>query len=139
MEMDKMQIIIFKLLDKYYALRTDSVEEITKYTDYTRVPNAPDWVTGLINLRGYVVTLLDLASLLKVDAPLEYNNIIICNHQEEKIGLLVEEIIGVREIEENMVRRFKKDMKAELLGIVQMKDYIVNVIDLEKLLTENEG
>jgi len=134
-----MQIIIFKLLDKYYALRTDSVEEITKYTDYTRVPNAPDWVTGLINLRGYVVTLLDLASLLKVDAPLEYNNIIICNHQEEKIGLLVEEIIGVREIEENMVRRFKKDMKAELLGIVQMKDYIVNVIDLEKLLTENEG
>lgn len=139
MEMDKMQIIIFKLLDKYYALRTDSVEEITKYTDYIRVPNAPDWVTGLINLRGYVVTLLDLASLLKVDAPLEYNNIIICNHQEEKIGLLVEEIIGVREIEENMVRRFKKDMKAELLGIVQMKDYIVNVIDLEKLLTENEG
>lgn len=134
-----MQIIIFKLLDKYYALRTDSVEEITKYTDYTRVPNAPDWVTGLINLRGYVVTLLDLTSLLKVDAPLEYNNIIICNHQEEKIGLLVEEIIGVREIEENMVRRFKKDMKAELLGIVQMKDYIVNVIDLEKLLTENEG
>lgn len=129
-----MQIIIFKLKEKYYALQTDEVEEITKNMEYTNVPNAPPWVNGLINLRGYVVTLLDLAVLLQVNESLCYNNIIICNYGDEKIGLLVDEIIGVRVIEANMVRKVKKNGAKGILGIVQTKDFIVNVIDIKMLI-----
>lgn len=134
-----MQIIIFKLKDKFYALNTEIVEEITKHSASTNVPNAPKWVDGLVNLRGYVVTLLDLGFLLQLEDKLCYNNIIICNYEEEKIGLLVEEIIGVREIEPTMVSRVNKNMAKGILGIVQMEDFIVNVIDVAMLLTENEG
>lgn len=134
-----MQIIIFKLRDKYYALNTDMVEEISKMITSTKVPNAPQWVDGLINLRGFVVTLLDLGFLLEIEDGLCYNNIIICNYEEEKIGLLVEEIIGVREIEEDMIRKISKKTEKGILGILQTKDYIVNIIDVEELLTRNEG
>ena len=134
-----MQIIIFKLKEKYYALNTDIVEEIIKETPCTNVPNSPDWVQGLINLRGNVITLLDLGFLLKLEECSCYNNIIICNYQDEKIGLLVEEIIGVKEIEPNMVNRFNKNLEKGILGIVQMKDFIVNIIHVDMLLSENEG
>ncbi|MDR7869621.1 MAG: chemotaxis protein CheW [Tissierellaceae bacterium] len=129
-----MQIIIFKLMDKYYALNTDMVEEIIKKSPSTNVPNSPDWVDGLINLRGNVVTLIDLGFLLNLKESLCYNNIIIYDYQDEKVGLLVEEIIGVREIQTNMIRKVSKEMEKGILGIVQMKDYIVNIIDINMLL-----
>lgn len=129
-----MQIIIFKLRDKYYAVGTDKVEEITKNTNSTNVPNAPEWVDGLINLRGNVISLIDLGFLLKVEEPLCYNNIIICYYEEEKIGLLVEEIIGVREIQLGMINKVTKNAEQGILGIVQMKEFIVNIIDVDTLL-----
>ena len=129
-----MQIIIFKLKDKYYALNTDMVEEISKTITSTNVPNAPEWIDGLTNLRGYVVTLLNLGFLLEIEESLCYNNIIICNYQDEKIGLLVEEIIGVREIETDMIRKVSNNMKKGILGILQTKDFIVNIIDVNSLL-----
>lgn len=134
-----MQIIVFKLSDKYYALNTDMVEEISKTIPSTKVSNAPQWIDGLINLRGSVVTLLDLGIILEIEDSLCYNNIIICNYEEEKIGLLVEEIIGVREIELDMIRKITNNMKKGILGILQTKDYIVNIIDVNALLTRNEG
>lgn len=129
-----MQIIIFKLMEKYYALDTYMVDEIVEEASSTNVPNAPDWVDGLINLRGNVVTLVDLGFLLNLEEALCYNNIIICNYQDEKIGLLVEEIVGVREIQAEMVRKVTKEMKKGILGIVQMNDYIVNIVDVKMLL-----
>lgn len=129
-----MQIIIFKLMDKYYAVGTDKVEEITNNTNSTNVPNAPEWVEGLINLRGNVISLIDLGFVLKVEEPLCYNNIIICYYEDEKIGLLVEEIIGVREIQPAMINKVSQKSEPGILGIVQMKDFIVNIIDVDTLL-----
>lgn len=129
-----MQIIIFKLKEKHYALDTYIVDEIIKDASSTNVPNAPDWIDGLINLRGNVVTLVDLGFLLGLDEALCYNNIIICEYQDEKIGFLVEEIVGVREIQPDMIRKVTKEMERGILGIVQMKDYIVNMVDIKMLL-----
>lgn len=134
MELKKMQIIIFKLRNKYYAVGTDKVEEITKTTNSTNVPNAPEWVEGLINLRGNVISLIDLGFLLKVEEPLSYNNIIICHNEEEKIGLLVEEIIGVREIEPSMINKVNQSAQEGILGIVQLEEFIANIIDVDMLL-----
>ena len=55
-----MQIILFTLNDRHYAISTDMVEEISKQIPSTNVPNSPEWVEGIINLRGNVVTLLNL-------------------------------------------------------------------------------
>ena len=62
-----MQVIVFTLGENKYAISTDKVEEITKNDQSTEVPNSLDWVEGLINLRGNVVTLLNLSKLLQQD------------------------------------------------------------------------
>ena len=134
-----MQIIVFTLKDKYYAMSTDKVEEISKKIPSTKVPNSPTWVEGLINLRGYVVTLVNLSKLLHQDDGVCYNNIIIIHNNEEKIGLMVRNVKEVMNIKTEDIQRIEDKGSDGIIGIVRMKGNIINIIDIEKLLSKNEG
>lgn len=134
-----MQIIVFTLGDKFYALKTDNVEEISKNISPTKVPNAPNWVEGLINLRGNVVTLVNLSKLLQQDTDLCYNNIIIIQNNDEKIGLMVQDVMEVVDIEDSHIEKISENVKDGIIGIIQLNKEIVNIIDIGILLLENEG
>lgn len=128
-----MQIIVFKLDDKVYAIETGTVEEITKRVTSTKVPNAPEWVDGLINLRGNVITLLNLSKLLHQQDSVCYNNIIIIRNKEEMVGLMVEEVIQVMEISSGDIQRISNDNKDGIVGIIHLENMIINIIGMEDL------
>jgi len=134
-----MQIIVFTLNEKYYAIETDKVEEISKKIPSTTVPNSPNWVEGLINLRGNVVTLLNLSKLLQQDEGICYNNIIIINNEEEKVGLMVREVTKVMDIKPESIQKVTKDIVDGIIGIIQIDEVIINIIDIKILLSKNEG
>ena len=139
MELISLQIIIFSVKDKYYAMSTDKVEEISKKMTATKVPNAPHWIEGLINLRGYVVTLVNLSKLLHQDDDICYNNIIIINNNDEKIGLMVKGVKEVMNIKEEDIQRMEEKESDGIVGIVRINGEIINIIDIEKLISKNEG
>lgn len=134
-----MQIIVFSLNEKYYAITTDKVEEISKQIPSTNVPNSPDWVEGLINLRGNVVTLLNLSKLLQQTDSVCYNNIIIINNENEKIGLMVKDVIQVMDIEDDEIQKLNSSESDGILGILKTSNMVINIIDLDILLSKNEG
>jgi len=134
-----MQIILFTLNDRHYAISTDMVEEISKQIPSTNVPNSPEWVEGIINLRGNVVTLLNLSKLLQQDDSICYNNIIIMNNNDEKIGLMVQEVLQVLDIEPEDIQTLNSDEDDGMLGIVQIGEEIIDILEIEKLLSKNEG
>ena len=134
-----MQIIVFSLNEKYYAITTDKVEEISKQIPSTNVPNSPDWVEGLINLRGNVVTLLNLSKLLQQTDSVCYNNIIIINNENEKIGLMVKDVIQVMDIEDHEIQKLNSSESDGILGILKTSNMVINIIDLDILLSKNEG
>lgn len=87
------QLVIFNMADKGYALRAESVVEILKPQPTTRIHHAPDYVRGVINLRGSIVTIIDLAS--KLGLTLDGTRppaIIIVPFEGEHVGLYTEEI-----------------------------------------------
>lgn len=133
-----MQIIIFTLNDKYYAINTEIVEEITKTMSFSKVPNSEEWTEGLINLRGNVVTLVNMNKLLLQSEDSCYNNIIIVNNEEEKIGILVKEVMEVVNIEEEKMESFNAD-KGGIIGIYRIDNRIINILDIHSLLYKNEG
>ena len=134
-----MQVIVFTLGANRYAISTDKVKEIIKNEQSTVVPNSPDWVEGLINLRGNIVTLLNLSKLLQHDTTMCYNNIIILNNDDDKIGLLIGNVDQVLDLEEKDIQKITDEKKSEFTGIIQIDEEIVNMIDIEILLTKNEG
>ena len=70
-----MQIVVFKLGDEHFAVETDRVQSINDIMSITRVPKAPKYIKGLINLRGSIKSLVDLNLLLNVNHENEQNNI----------------------------------------------------------------
>jgi purine-binding chemotaxis protein CheW len=133
------QVIVFSLNEKLFAIPTNKVSEITKSMPLIKVPNAPDWVEGLINLRGNVVTLINLSKILFIEDKLCYNSIIILNYEDDLLGLLVDEVEQVLNIKEEQIQILKKEDNQNIMGIVDINDKIIDVIDIEKLVEQIEN
>ncbi|MBP9920867.1 chemotaxis protein CheW [Proteiniclasticum ruminis] len=129
------QIIVFTLGEKHYAVNSDQVEEISKMMDSTMVPNAPKHIRGLINLRGNVVALVNLSELLRLKEKECYNNIVIMNKEDEKIGILVTEVKEVLKIQDEDIEKVSGDGKNGVVGIIQLGGNLVNYIDLERIIS----
>lgn len=134
-----MQIIIFTIGSKYYGINTGLVDEIINKAKPKTVPNAPDWVDGLINLRGNVVPTVNLAKLLRQDDDLCYNNIIIVNNEDERIGIMIKDVIEVIDIEDENIENVNLDVDLAIIGITRINGKLVNIIDMDLLLSKNEG
>lgn len=129
------QIIVFTLGEKHYAVNSDQVEEISKMMDSTMVPNAPKHIRGLINLRGNVAALVNLSELLRLKEKECYNNIVIMNKEDEKIGILVTEVKEVLKIQDEDIEKVSGDGKNGVVGIIQLGGNLVNYIDLERIIS----
>lgn len=134
-----MQIIVFNVNGKYFGLNTENIEEITKSVSTTNVPNAPYGVEGLTNLRGDVIALISLSKLLHLGDDVCYNNVIIIKNDDYKAGILINEILKVMEIEEDRIEQLSVEVEKGIRGILQLEDLIVNIIDIDDLLSKNEG
>ena len=137
-----MQILIFRLKDYHFGILTENVIEIMKKNVVKSIPNSPEWVEGLINLRGEVITLVNMYSLLKIDDfNLEdcYNNTVIVNLEENSIALMVDEIIGVTDINENDLQSASENDNSFVGSLITIDDRIINVLELKSLFEETEG
>lgn len=131
-----MQMILFKMNERCYLISADKVEEVIDTIHMTRVPLAPKWVEGLINLRGTILTVVNLAELIHIPKPVEPRNIFIMKQEEEKKGLLVEEVIEVIDIQPEDLELTEDSEFDYYSGIVSFPDKVANVIDVNHLIFE---
>lgn len=133
-----MQLIVFTKDNKYYGIRTENVGEIIKSTKIFQVPQSQNWIEGLINLRGTIVTLVNFSKYLnEIDNGL-HDNIIIITNEESKIGILVEQIVGVYMIDSKNIQ-YLENKGNNIEGIVPIEEKLTNIINIMTLFTENEG
>lgn len=132
------QVLIFRLADNRYAVDISRVREIIPYTQATRVPRSPEYVEGVINLRGHIVTVLHLAKRFGVGtADDEYAHIIVMDQADEVVGLLVNAVVEVKKISADQVEELPvSDTAASeaLEGIAKIEDQLVILLNLDKLL-----
>lgn len=132
-----MQVVIFKLSDEQFAVETARVQSINDMMEITKVPNAPAHIKGLINLRGNIISLLDINLLLDVNREdKEQSNIIILNIEEEMVGITVDQVDEVLEVEESLLEKVEDDRRrAYIKGVINFKDRVVTLIDIDRLLS----
>ena len=100
---NEVQLVAFKLLDEEYGVSILNVQEIRDMTDITRVPYAPDYIKGVINLRGSVLPVIDLKKRIGLaDAPYTpKTRIIIMKLQDISIGMIVDAVTEVLTVDGN--------------------------------------
>ena len=131
-----MQVVVFKVNEEQFAVEASKVQSINDMMEITKVPKSAEYIKGLINLRGNIISLLDINLLLDIkkgDGLQE--NIIILNLDEESVGVTVDQVDEVLEIEEDIIEKVETDRKrAYIKGVINFKDRIVTLIDIAKLI-----
>lgn len=133
---EKVQIVIFRLKDEQFAVETEKIQSINDNMEITKVPNAPAYIKGLVNLRGNIISLLDINLLLKVqNHENEQENIIILKLEEELVGVTVDNVDEVIDINPDVIEKVDEENKKDYIkGVINFKDKIVTLIDIDKLL-----
>ena len=116
-----MQVIVFKLNEQFYGFATVCVDEITRPLAATIIPQGFAWVQGLVNLRGQIMTLIDMSVLLGRSSSTNtmwYNNTIIINAEENPIALMVGNVLGVVDVSDDDIHKASDEDGNHVLGYI---------------------
>jgi purine-binding chemotaxis protein CheW len=122
--------LIFRVEKERYALPLEAVREVVvPPPHWSRVPRAPPAVQGVINLRGRVVTLIELRNLLGLDGQSASQKIILLDRGRRDLGLLVSEVDGIESIEK--VVPGPGHPTSSVRGVARLNGKPVSVLDGE--------
>jgi purine-binding chemotaxis protein CheW len=126
-----MRHVIFRVEKERYALPLGAVREVVVVPDtYSRVPRAPPAVRGVINLRGRVVTVVELGALLGLkDASAPCQKIVLLDQGRRDLGLLVTDVDGIEPVER--VTAAPGEPAPAIRGVARLKGLAVTVLDPE--------
>jgi purine-binding chemotaxis protein CheW len=132
--------LLFRVAGSVYGCDIDAVREIIPYRRATRLPGAPPYVQGLINLRGTIVTVLDLGARLDASRPAMRDiggSIILAEHGTRVVGVAVDEVMDVQAIAEEPADAGSGDGGGGLVrGLGHLGDDVVVLIDIHTLVTQ---
>ncbi|MGL5352411.1 MAG: chemotaxis protein CheW [Clostridium sp.] len=132
-----MQFVVFKLGKEHFAVETEKIQSINDMMTITEVPKSPNYIKGLINLRGSIKSLVDINLLLNIDSQKEQKNIIILKLDEEEIGISVDEVEEVIEVDEIDIQKITTHNGENYIkGIININEKLYTVIEIEKLLNQ---
>lgn len=138
--------VTFKSGNEYFGLKIQYVNEIIVFQEITAIPESEDYLKGLINLRGKIIPVIDVR-LRFGQEPFEYNDrtcIIVINVKSTVVGLIVEKIAEVVEIqEENIlpspsIGHLEKSQNQYVYGIGKVGDTVKLLLDPDKLIRDED-
>ena len=142
--MAELQLVVFKLDDEDYGVDIMQVQEISPYEKLTKVPNSPEFVDGIVNLRGDVMPVVSLKKKFKLAETdiTELTRLIVINKGNRKTGFVVDdasEVITIsdKDVEEAPPMIVGPD-RNYIQGIGKLDKRILVILNLHKLLTEEE-
>ena len=143
---DKKQYVIFYLADKRFGVNINQTKEILSNTKMTFVPDSPEFISGIINLRGAVVPVVDLKLRLNINGEKKDGNekIIIVELDGLTAGMMVDDVKEIESLtKENIVnlpdlaRKIDSDY-IEGVGRAEKDDELLLLLDLKNILTNHE-
>lgn len=142
----KGKYVTFKSGNEYFGLKIEYVSEIIGFQEITEIPESEDYIKGLINLRGKIIPVIDVRIRFK-QKPFEYTDrtcIIVINFNNLVVGLIVEKIAEVVEIqEENIlpspsIGRADKSQNKYVYAIGKVGDDVKLLLDPDRLLNDED-
>lgn len=138
--------IVFTLNGTRYAVAMENVLEVDTVPSITPIPNVPDWVEGVTNLRGEIISVVDLRRFLSLEtADLDRSQrlLVIKSHASEvTTSLIVDRVIGLRSFPSNAVTNTSAPVETNvarfLSGVVEHEEGLLAVLNVERLLQSDE-
>ncbi|WP_073089759.1 chemotaxis protein CheW [Thermosyntropha lipolytica] len=142
--MAEKQFVVFKLGDEYYGFDILNIQEITRYQKPTLLPNMPDYMEGIINLRGNIIPVINLRKKFNMHEGqvTEESRIIVADVHQQKIGILVDAVSRVAKINEEEIEAYQEtdlDYKARYIsGLAKKENEIIILLNPYILIGESQ-
>jgi purine-binding chemotaxis protein CheW len=138
------QMVSFKLGEEDFGIDIFKVREINKMMEITKVPNAPSYVEGVVNLRGKVTPIIDLRKRLGLPEREDQSesNIVEVDIEDKAVGLIVDSVEEVLRIPSNITEEppeLATGINSEFItSVAKLEDRLLILLDLERLLSDKE-
>jgi purine-binding chemotaxis protein CheW len=143
--MDKdLQLVGIRIGRETFGLPISLVREIVRVPEITSVPNAPEYIEGVINLRGRIIPVVDLRKRFgeKITEPNKKNRVVVVELESRRIGLIVNSASEVLKIAPSEIEAphdvFQEGELNYITGVGKLKGRLVILLDLSKILQRGE-
>ncbi len=139
-----LQWVTFRLGDETYGINVMMVQEVLRVSEIAPVPGASDYVIGIINLRGNVVTVVDTRSRfgLPFKETDDLSRIVIIEANQQVIGILVDSVAEVVELSADEIEMApnvgNEESSRYIQGVTSRAGELLILVDLNKFLTDEE-
>ncbi|WP_292486871.1 chemotaxis protein CheW [Methanohalobium sp.] len=140
-----LQLVAFNLGDEEFGVDIMQVQEIIRTQEVTRIPQAPDFVKGVINIRGKIIVVVSLDKCLGLDSREtdEHSRIIVVEVGGSVVGMVVDSVSEILSIQESNIEPapdiIASKINADYLkGVGKLENRLLILLDLEKILTEEQ-
>lgn len=140
-----LQLVSFKIGEEEFGIDILKVQEINRMMQITKVPNSPDFIDGVVNLRGRIIPVIDLRTRLNMPR-IEHDNrtrIIVVDLNGVTVGFIVDEVSEVLRIPKSitepppaMVAGIDSDY---ITAVGKLEDRLLILLDLEKIFSLDES
>jgi len=141
----EIQVVGFYLGEDEYAIYIHKVREIYAMTEIRKVPKAPQFVEGVINLRGNIVPIIDLRKRFDLDLNESRNTakILIVELGKNQVGMIVDNVSEVMRFYTDEIEKappmFSSNISSQYVqGVAKLNDKLIILLDIEKLLSFEE-
>ncbi len=142
---DFLQVVSFRLHQEEYAIEITKAKEIILVEGVTRVPQMPEFIEGVINLRGNVIPVVDLRKRfqLPVAELSEQSRIVVTRMESKIIGLIVDSVSQVMKIPKSQIQP-PPDTIANLAGeyltgIAKVENTMIMILDIDRIISSEES
>lgn len=140
--MNSCQLVVFNLGDEEYAIEISYAKEIIRVPKLTRIPNVPNYIEGIFNLRGTVITVIDLKKRFEIGQTEKGidSRLLILEINDFKLGIIVDDISEVVRIEDLTIQSLANEIvsisKNSITGVTIMGQRLIILLNAYELKTE---
>ncbi|MBD3330100.1 hypothetical protein GF354_01060 [Candidatus Peregrinibacteria bacterium] len=147
------KLIIFHLDNEEFAIPIEDLKEIIRLTELTPLPNSPDYIMGILNLRGHITVVIDLHKLLKTPKTSDssFKHVLISEIENSSYGILVDQVSEILNVKSAKIKKSpellsSKFKNQEIKGVLVLdnpkkksdKQRLIIILNLPKILEIDE-
>jgi purine-binding chemotaxis protein CheW len=135
------KLVLFQLHGRDHALLVDQIVEIVRMVEITPVPDSPDWLAGVINVRGRVIPVMDLRLRLGLDAkePGLRTPIIVAETEGRMLGLIADFVSEMLSLPPQAIEVAEEHGDSPISAMAQAGERLIVILDLDRLCNDTEG
>ncbi|MCM8812692.1 MAG: chemotaxis protein CheW [Candidatus Omnitrophica bacterium] len=142
---EEIQLVVFRIKDEESGVDINQVREIVKLVSITRMPKAPAFIEGVVNLRGQIITVIDLSKRLDLPSQgrTDTTRIMVVEVGDNTVGMIVDSVSEVLRLSKDQIERTPQLIQTEiheryLRGVGKLGDRLLILLDLNEVLSSEE-